>query len=281
MVRGVNELKSGKPEFLIAILLSGVFIWLPAGFALLFDIQVPFKSSNLHLSFLVGGLIFGIGTAFNQGCGVSTISKLCRGDVKMIATILGWLIGWVLLDMVYLPLHTEPFVLSSTVHYSILIALSFIFLIWVLFSKVERKKLWFSMFGIGILAGLVFIYEPKWPPSGLLQSLSDVALGNVNGDWPSNDRFLLIIGLMFGMFIAAWRTKRFEFLPTNFRQIAFHLIAGIFMGIGASIAKGGNDSQLLLALPSLSPAGALAIFGIVVGIYLGILIKDKFKAHNI
>jgi len=40
------------------------------------------------------------------------------------------------------------------------------------------------------------------------------------------------------------------------------------MGIGAAIASGGNDSQLLLGLPSLSPAGVTTIFFMLCGIAL-------------
>ena len=41
------------------------------------------------------------------------------------------------------------------------------------------------------------------------------------------------------------------------------------MGVGAAIASGGNDSQLLLSLPSLSPAGVATVLSMLVGIYTG------------
>jgi len=46
------------------------------------------------------------------------------------------------------------------------------------------------------------------------------------------------------------------------------------MGLGASLALGGNDSQLLLVLPALSPAGLLSTAGIVFGIWFGLRIKS-------
>ena len=49
------------------------------------------------------------------------------------------------------------------------------------------------------------------------------------------------------------------------------------MGMGASLAVGGNDSQLLLALPAFSPAGFVAVFSMLVGIWAGLYIKDKLK----
>ena len=41
------------------------------------------------------------------------------------------------------------------------------------------------------------------------------------------------------------------------------------MGVGASIAMGGNSVQLLLALPTLSPSGFGAIAGMLLGIWGG------------
>jgi uncharacterized protein len=47
----------------------------------------------------------------------------------------------------------------------------------------------------------------------------------------------------------------------------------LIMGIGASLALGGNDSQLLIALPSFSPAGAVTIFSMVIGIITGMMLR--------
>jgi hypothetical protein len=57
-----------------------------------------------------------------------------------------------------------------------------------------------------------------------------------------------------------------------------HLLAGTLMGIGASLAMGGNDSQLLLALPTFSLAGILAVAGIVVGLFIGLDIRKRIIA---
>ena len=84
-----KRVKKGKPEFLIAILFSGVLSWVAMVFTSFADIPTNFKTFEVNIWFAVGGLLFGFGTAFNQGCGVSTLGKLTRGDSKMIFTILG------------------------------------------------------------------------------------------------------------------------------------------------------------------------------------------------
>jgi len=125
------------------------------------------------------------------------------------------------------------------------------------------------MLAIGLMASVVFIYEPKWTPSGLLK---DVSLSLWHSDWnqwPSIERFILIATLISGMFVAAIQTRSFKLIPSRWGVFLGHLLAGILMGVGAVIACGGNDTQLLLAMPSLSPAGVTSIISMLVGIYLG------------
>ena len=47
------------------------------------------------------------------------------------------------------------------------------------------------------------------------------------------------------------------------------------MGVGGALALGGNDSQLLLSLPTFSPAGGLAVAGMLLGIWIGLFIRGK------
>ena len=74
------------------------------------------------------------------------------------------------------------------------------------------------------------------------------------------------------MYLAAWRYKHFKFTPATWSTGCIHLLAGIMMGLGAALAMGGNDAQLLFALPALSPAGFVAVLCILLGIVLGLKI---------
>lgn len=89
------------------------------------------------------------------------------------------------------------------------------------------------------------------------------------------EQYLLFIALLLGMFLAAWRTNKFMFVPSNFKHWVEHLFAGTLMGIGASLAIGGNDSQLLLALPAFSPGGIIAVIGMLAGIWSGLFVREK------
>ena len=276
MVRGVNEFKGGKPEFLMALLLSGVLAWIAMIYASYFDIQTQFKTYEANHWFAIGGLIFGFGTAFNQGCGVSTLSKLARGDSKMIFTIGGWLIGWTILAQWSPSTNHIKLFLPTDITLGILISISVALLVWAFIGNKQRRKLWLTMMTIGLIGGFVFLFDPKWPPSGLLHQLSH-ALAEVNGSlWPPIESYLLFASLLIGMFTAAWHTKKFELIRSSWKQWLLHIMAGTRMGIGASLALGGNDSQLLLALPTFSPGGFIAVIGMLVGISVGLLIRERY-----
>ncbi|MEH6629137.1 MAG: hypothetical protein V7739_22110 [Motiliproteus sp.] len=89
MVRGINEWLGGNPMLMLAILLSGVWSWVAASASYYSGFSAPFKVFEANGWFALGGLLFGLGTAFNQGCGVSTLSKLSRGNLQMSATLEG------------------------------------------------------------------------------------------------------------------------------------------------------------------------------------------------
>jgi uncharacterized membrane protein YedE/YeeE len=280
MVRGVNEWKSGNKEFLLSIMFSGILIWVSASFAHFSDIEVSFKAYQISSWFIFGGFLFGLGTAFNKGCGISTLSRLTRGDSKMFATIVGWLIGWTILAYLSpkVTLIREP--LPADIPYVFLIIISFMIIVWVSLSNKKRQKQWFSMMGIGLLSGFIYLYQPKWPPNALLNQLSQALCDDKLNSWPALEQYIFFIVLLIGMFIAAWHTKKFIFIPSNINLWIKHSLAGTLMGIGAALAMGGNSVQLLMALPVLSPAGFSSVGGILLGIWCGLYIRKFVPLLN-
>ncbi|MFA0086366.1 YeeE/YedE thiosulfate transporter family protein [Vibrio sp. 10N.261.51.F12] len=281
MVRGVKEATNGKPIFLISILLSGSFVWLAIGAAYLLGQPVRLDSYFPTLLSAVGGLIFGLGAAFNGGCGVSTISRFARGQIMMIATMIGWMVSWLLFAEWFSGDVGEQYTLSFTLHMGVLFSLSVILLAVAFKSEAKIRKLWLSMLGIGVMAGLVFIYEPHWTPSGLLKSMGLSVWNGHEASWPRVERFYLFLFLVLGMVIAAVVTKSFELKFVTPKRLSKHFIAGILMGVGAVMAGGGNDTQLLVALPALSAAGIATVVSIVMGIYVGLAIISKRRTASL
>jgi uncharacterized membrane protein YedE/YeeE len=277
MVRGVNEWKAGNKEFLLAILFSGILIWIAALFSLYADIPLHFKTFPISNWLLFGGFIFGVGAAFNGSCGVSTLSRLSRGDSKMIATITGWLVGWTILAHWSSHIDSVRSPSPTNINYLLLVIGSIAITIWAFLGNNKRKQLWFGMMGMGLLAGFIYLYQPKWPPSGLLHHLSNALIEDELKEWPSLEQYAFTVTLLLGMFLAAWRTKRFLFEPSNIKHWAIHLLAGILMGAGASLAMGANSVQLLLALPIFSPAGFGAVASMLLGIWTALYIRQHLK----
>ncbi|WP_253805732.1 YeeE/YedE thiosulfate transporter family protein [Vibrio mediterranei] len=275
MVRGVKEAISGKPIFLVSILFSGSFVWIAICIAYSLGHPLTLTTQWPTIMSAIGGFVFGFGAAFNGGCGVSTISRFARGQIMMIATMFGWLTSWLIFAELLIGEAGREYSLSPWVQVGTLVILSGILLIVVFKSEVKTRKLWMSMLGIGLMAGLVFIYEPHWTPSGLLKSIGLSVWNDHYASWPRLERFYLFIFLIFGMVIAAFTTKSFQFESASILVFFKHFVAGTLMGVGAVLAGGGNDSQLLVALPALSLAGLVVILCIVLGIYVGIKIQGK------
>ena len=280
LVRGVNEALSGKPLFLLAILCSGSFAWLTISLADWLDLSLMFVSNQFSLFAVLGGFLFGLGAVFNNGCGVSTISKLARGQIAMLMTIIGWLLGWLLLVQFVPAQQVSTFSLASEWHYGGLIVFSLLVsvLLWRL-SATDRKT-WFMMLAIGVMASMVFLVEPKWAPSSFLKDLSLSFWLEKEALLPSWSRIGLLSAMLVGMGCAALISKSFKLVWFTTREAITHLLAGVLMGLGAAIANGGNDTQLLLALPSFSPAGITTVIFILLCIVVGkkFLVLFKVKA---
>ena len=122
---------------------------------------------------------------------------------------------------------------------------------------------------IGLMASIAFLYDSGWTPSGFLKDVSLALWLGEQGRWPSSERFILIVALICGMAAAALWSGTFKLTLSGWPVFSRHLFAGILMGTGAALASGGNDTQLLLALPALSPAGAATVLAMLGGIYLG------------
>lgn len=278
MVRGVREFISGNREYLFAVLFSGTLAWVAGVFSYTTNIPLHYTTYALSIWFILGGFIFGVGSGLNTACGVFTLGKLIRGDFRMVLTVVGWLIGWSIIaywtpDKKLVTIDPLPGGLNTL----LLVIESLIIIIWAFFGDKKRKNLWFGMMGIGLLAGFAYLYQPKWPPSALLHQLSQAFTSHNIHVLPSAEQYTLFIALLLGLFVAAWRKKKFKLVRPTIKSTFVHMFAGTLMGVGASLALGGNSIHLLMGLPTFSPAGFGAVGGVLVGIWSGFYIKKHFN----
>ncbi len=112
------------------------------------------------------------------------------------------------------------------------------------------------MYGITSMLGTdvgFFAYYEEAPRSILISS------GSVIG-----------IGFVVGAFISACVGKEFALRIPPYREMVKAVIAGILMGIGASLAGGCNVGGFYNAIGNLSASGFAMMFGLVFGVILGL-----------
>ncbi|MBE0486894.1 YeeE/YedE thiosulfate transporter family protein [Marinobacter sp.] len=268
MVRGVNDWIRGRRLRLTAILMAGFWIYL-------FTPLMVYQNHSFlavypfHWSIPLGGFVFGLGAAINGACSISTATRLSSGDLRMVLTMLGWLAGWVVLIMA--DVEPDPrrttyqlgflpwFAVASLVLASILVYWKFHY----------RWRMWSGIMVVGIFAGALFLYEPAWSPSDFVRD-AGLNLMTAASPPPSFLRALILFTMLLGMTVGAWRFGRFRWVLPADGETGKHLGGGVLMGAGSALALGGNDFQLLLALPALSLASMSALAGMLAGIWLGI-----------
>lgn len=257
---------NGRPALIIAISVCGFAFWLLSPFHFNNQSTAGIPRYNANSLFFVGGLLFGLGAGFNQGCSVSTLTRLAGRDLRMLATVLGWVIGWLSFAKISLQLtlnysHVDD--PTTSLNYLILVLCITTLLCFIIHPA---RKILVTILLFGALSALLTELNPHWSPSHFLQAITYSTAEGSFQRWPNLQDHLIIIALLIGMGIGVKRAL----ISVTKKQFIYHCCAGILMGMGASLALGGNDSQILFALPVLSLGGFTACLGIIIGIVLAL-----------
>ena len=277
MVRGIVLAQQGQPALLMATIFCGAWTWICVPLAGWFGVDLPMHRYEPAWTFAIGGLVFGVGAALNEGCAVSTLSKLARGHLRMLATVIGWIAGWT----AWLWLRPDSMLMraSATPDYALWVLVAFAVLLtgWAVFIAPEQRRLWLGITVFGMVAGVLTLVETEWSPSSVITDLSGVLAGEEEHSLPALHRVALVLMIIAGMAAAAWRAKEFRLRIPRLLAVLKNFSAGTLMGGGAAVALGGNDVQLLNALPALSPAGIVAVVAMLAGIWLGLAAMGRLS----
>ena len=277
MVRATRETLKGDPTLLVAVLLSGAWIWICSVAVFFSDGTLPFERYQLHPIFLAGGFLFGVGASINQGCSISTMNQLAKGHLSKLLTVMGWFIGWTIWTQIlaqgFLTIqyeHVDALSLASTLTISLTaLVCTAIFTIW--FKPPILLML--GVLCIGLIASLLFVLVPEWQPSDLIRDLGNAV---IHGEpMPSLLRIAIVMALLTGMWIAAAVNHDAQLRRPRMSSTMRFLIAGTLMGIGAGMALGGNDTQLLFGIPATSPGALSALLFMFIGIICEQLIYQR------
>jgi hypothetical protein len=229
---------------------------------------------------VLGGLLFGITAAWNRGCFVGTSIQLMTGDLRGLLSVAGWILGFRLLGM-----PMELAVIPTSIWRGIISLVALGSLLVLVLSNGRRAEAvdnqekpvkWRASLACGVMLALLDNDLWNWDPSSLAK-----AFAHPLGLWQAwqQGQGQVVFGLMMlvGMFIDGLLQKRLCLVIASWSdwpRIAY----GVTMAMGAVLAMGGNDSQLLRFLPNGSPHAWLAIPAMLIGIAGGLNIANVLKS---
>jgi len=246
---------------------------------------------------VLGGVAFGIGAALNNGCSVSTLTRLADGRAGYLFTFLGLASGLFLHSFLYrlgaVPALAMPGGGLSLSRPVALAALAFL----ALFAARELIRLWLGRAGKAAPRHPVQARHWVLAMAALAIGSSNAFLNHFEGTWSytteigallspgardymaESFRPSLFIGVFAGMVASSLQSRKFHLALPGGRVIARHYLGGTLMGLGVAFIPGGNDALLFEYIPGLSPHALPAFAGMIGGIYV-VLIMKKHSFHN-
>nr|WP_246226489.1 YeeE/YedE thiosulfate transporter family protein [Pseudomonas atagonensis] len=270
LVNATGQLLRRRPTLFVALISCGLFgLLLGPAYGLFGFSQPLFIPEVGYGSLVAGGLLFGLASVLNDGCSVGTLTKLASGHFAKGFTVVGWVLGIVLwhhLNMLaeHKTLHMPQI---SSHQYWLTLGIVLLVLLWLIRIHGDRRVVVSSIL-LGALTSALYTFEPLWTPSVFFYDVSRLS-------WTMNEHALTVqrvavFGmLMLGMLVYTLHRQTFRYQPLAWIPVCRHLLAGMLMGIGASMMLGGNDSQILLVFPTMTWTGAVPLTAIVAGILLG------------
>ncbi len=249
------------------------------------------QMSGLKLSLLTicGGALFGVGATVNRGCAFSTLTRLGAGNLGMVASLAGFLVGAAAYGVATAAGLTASMVETTAAlsregpwRLPVTVALAS-WMAWELvrLSRSARLGDWrkrllaphYRLSTAAVLMGfsnaILYALIGVWPYTRLFgQTARYAATGTLP---PSVILWLLFVALICGVGLSAWQGRRFRWQWRPQRRWAGYGAGGVLMGFGAAMIPGGNDVLILHGIPSLSPHAVPALLAMLVGIAVSLM----------
>ena len=295
-VKAVAEVLSTGRAFMF-VSFGKIFLWVVAATFILAGLGVT--DSNLFMGYsvsaraLAGGVLFGMGATINSGCAFSTLTYLGSGDLRYLATLVGFAVGVGLYLLFASSLPTTDVVL----HWSPLAGprgwlLPLALLVWSwaawelcrLLKKRSPSETWkerpfarhYRLSAGAALTGvanaILFALHGSWAYTGVIaDTVEDIV---ASGQGSNLMTALLAVFMMAGIIISAFQSGRFQVKTSKPTLWIMHLSGGTIMGIGAALVPGGNFVLILHDIPVLSPHALPTFAALVVGIASTLLVMQ-------
>lgn len=264
-----------------ASLATGLFVWAGAPIS-----GRPMLSSDWLYS-VVGGLLFGTGAAVNGGCSLSTLQRLADGEVRFLATlafsVLGSLVVIWLQSIGVVPWPHVDALWWGQIDSGLQNTLVLILLAWAVWQLrvlwrcrapdqrltqwllAPRYRLSLAAMLLGLCSGLLFLLEGAWTYSNYLREMGVAWVTGAPA--PGWHRLALVACLFAGMVLSSVQRRQFVWRGALPMMGWRNVLGGGLMGMGGALVPGGNDTVLLVLMPTLSLQALASFLSMLVGIY--------------
>ncbi len=286
-VAAVKELLTTRRALMLASF-AKIALWV-VGITLLLASVLPadflqISGWKLSLATLAGGALFGIGATINGGCAFSTLTRLGNGNLGLLVSLAGFLVGAGLHslagsagltpDLVKTAASLsklEPWRLPVTAALGLWMAWEIIQLIrtvgldnWRDRLLAPRYRLSTAAVLMGCSNAVLYAIIGIWPYTRLFGDSARQAASGTPA--PPAMLWLLFFALIGGIAVSAWQGRRFRLRWQPGRSWAGFAAGGVLMGLGAAMIPGGNDVIILYSIPSFSPHAVPAFLAMLAGI---------------
>ena len=288
----MEELLTTRRAFMLASFLK-TSLWV-IGITLLVAWILPadfVQMSGWKLSILTigGGVLFGVGATVNRGCAFSTLTRLGGGNLGMVASLAGFLVGAAAYGVATAAGLTAAMVKTTaalSMEGSWRLPVTVAVASWMAWELVQlsrsarpgdwRQRLLAPHYRLstaavlmGFSGAMLYALFGVWPYTRLFgQTASHAATGTPP---PSAILWLLFVALVGGIGLSAWQGRRFRWQWRPERSWVSYGTGGVLMGLGAAMIPGGNDVLILNGIPSLSPHAVPAFLAMLVGIAVSLM----------
>jgi len=291
-VRAVEELLTTHRAFMLASFVKTA-LWV-IGVMLIVAWALPadlVQTSAWQLSILTigGGVLFGVGATVNGGCAFSTLTRLGSGNVGMVVSLAGFLVGAAAYGVTTIGGLTTVSVETTAAlsrEGSWRLPVTGALAVWMAWELIRlsrsaspgdwrqrllapRYRLSTAAVLMGFSNAILYTLIGVWPYTRLFGQVARHATTGTPP--PPTILWLLFVALIGGVGLSAWQGRRFGWQWRPQRSWAGYGIGGVFMGVGAAMIPGGNDVLILHGIPSLSPHAAPTFLAMLVGIAISLM----------
>lgn len=255
------------------LVLIGLTSMVPTHFRL--PAEVPISAA-----LLLGSVMIGFGAFLNRACFLGSVAQLSRGNLNYLFTLVGIALALRLnapRTTNHLPVAMPDLALSAHGPAAQFIAI-------VLFCSIaslsllklyrRRRATMLALIMVGLSGGLIYATNPDWSYTTVIDR---VVHGTMQVRTIHNE--MAAIALFLGALLSATLREQFSVVTLSKSASAGCLIGGIFMGMGARMIPGGNDTLMLWSIPGLTLYGLISYAIMIFTIALLLIVSRRFEQH--